>query len=215
LTSAISKNCCYFTKKKTNTISFLIPEQKLKKRWKHLKDQYRKELKKVTQKGLPEDVVPWQYYEALSFLKEDVVKRERERFFLTPNSEEEASEDDKIAPRQKLVATEPRQPKKIKAPKKVGDPTSKLGTILRRVVETKALLVDRLNVMDDMQRNDPDYLYLMSILPSMKQLTEIQKLHFKSKVSDWMLQVITSNAYGAPGDADTYILAEVKAEMAD
>lgn len=39
-------------------------------------------------------------------------------------------------------------------------------------------------------RNDVDYLFLRSILPSMKKLTEYQKLCFRGKINDWLLEAL-------------------------
>jgi hypothetical protein len=44
-------------------------------------------------------------------------------------------------------------------------------------------------------KNDEDYLFLMSILPSMKKLTDLQKLRFWGKINDWLLEAITQNQY--------------------
>lgn len=44
-------------------------------------------------------------------------------------------------------------------------------------------------------RHDPDYLYLMSLLPTLKQLTEIQKLQLRGKINEWLLEALTTNEY--------------------
>lgn len=49
----------------------------LKKRWKNIKDQYRKELKKLPQSrpGIPIDSITssWKYFEYMTFLKDELV----------------------------------------------------------------------------------------------------------------------------------------------
>ena len=78
------------------------------------------------------------------------------------------------------------------------------------------LMEKRLNQSNEEEnlRNDADYLFLRSILPSMKKLSEYQKLRFRGKINDWLLEALTpsqnSNSfyvnqpyYAQPGNGDT------------
>ncbi|CAG9784035.1 unnamed protein product [Diatraea saccharalis] len=154
-------------------------ETKLRKRWKHYKDQFRKEFKKAQKNSLSDSNVPWMYYKPLCFLKEDLVRKEV-----------------------KNVARPGRGIKKLVS--------NQLSIILKRVAETKCLVEERLTDLYAQNKNDPDFLFLMSLMPSIKQLTDIQKLNFKVKINDWLLQEITLNTYGE--NSDEYIVNGIKQE---
>lgn len=58
-----------------------LEEEMLKKRWKHLKDQYRKELKKqrISTSGAEAPAYftsSWQYFQLMSFMKDELIPAE-------------------------------------------------------------------------------------------------------------------------------------------
>ncbi|XP_026757689.1 uncharacterized protein LOC113517259 [Galleria mellonella] len=170
-----------------------MDETILKKRWKHLKDQYRKELKKSTCEN-SSYVSGWQHYDALSFLKDELLSKEKSRNTTLSETESIGNSDD---------GEDAIEAKKAKMTPKgeIDDQDSKkLGVILKKLNATKQLIETKLLTIEDGPRNDPDYMFLMSVLPSIKQLTEIQKLHFRGKVNEWLLETIMHNEYSKQGE---------------
>ncbi|KAG6453240.1 uncharacterized protein LOC119191269 [Manduca sexta] len=155
-----------------------VDESFLKKRWKHLKDQYRKELKKVLASSElnPEEVeVTWQYYNDLSFLRHELFtrgtrKKNTEVPVVSEGSDTEHDSDSEAS-----------------------------ASKMRKYDDTKNVSMGETftaqDRMDVSWQNDADYMFLMSILPSMKNLTEIQKLQFRGKVNDWLIEAYTQNGY--------------------
>ncbi|XP_030752353.1 uncharacterized protein LOC115879597 [Sitophilus oryzae] len=47
---------------------------------------------------------------------------------------------------------------------------------------------------EDSLNKDEDFLFLTSILLSMKKLTHIQKLQFRGKINDWLIETLSQNA---------------------
>ncbi|KAM3961329.1 uncharacterized protein ACR2FA_004669 [Aphomia sociella] len=171
-----------------------MEETVLKKRWKHLKDQYRKELKKSNVENSTY-VSGWQHYDALSFLKEELLSKDRPRNTTQSETESLGNSDDGED------TFEVKRTKK--ATKDETDDTQdsrKLNTIIKKLNATKQLIDTKLTAIEDGPRNDPDYMFLMSVLPSIKQLTDIQKLHFRGKVNEWLLETIMQNEYSKQGD---------------
>ncbi|KAL4707449.1 hypothetical protein ACJJTC_008634 [Scirpophaga incertulas] len=186
-----------------------VGDDLVKKRWKHLKDQYRKELKKSSKLGIPDDIVSWKYFDSLRFLKDDLKERDKDRLLSIMSKEKDAVKDDddddddddeeETTDDDNPLINVKREAKRLTKAKIVRHHDSQMmNIILQQVSDTKSMMEYRLNLLDDSMalRNDPDYLFLMSLMCSMKQLTDIQKLQFKSKVNDFLLQMITKNTNG-------------------
>lgn len=47
-------------------------------------------------------------------------------------------------------------------------------------------------------KGDADYMFLVSLLPTMRKLTDLQKLQFRGKVNQWLLDALQENqkSYG-------------------
>ncbi|CAG4937991.1 unnamed protein product [Parnassius apollo] len=46
---------------------------------------------------------------------------------------------------------------------------------------------------------DEDYLFIKSILPYMKKLTEVQKLQLRGKINDWLMEAMKQNERSVSG----------------
>ncbi|XP_037973534.2 uncharacterized protein LOC119693649 [Plutella xylostella] len=143
-----------------------MDEKLLRKRWKHLKDQYRKELKKAAETNQPS---PWRYFEELEFISQEIRFKEH-------------------AP-----AEEP-YPEEL--------PESATSTVEDSTVggNNISVLSSKISRLSDfMQRHvkalqrDPDELYLLSLVPMLQRLTCVQKLQFRGKVNEWLLDAITQS----------------------
>nr|CAI5826740.1 unnamed protein product [Callosobruchus analis] len=182
-----------------------IEEEVLKKRWKHLKDQFRKELKKqpVLRSGAEADVwvSTWQYYDLMTFLKDEVLPapttgnlQELEESQVTQDTDEtpeiyDMDSDSNISltsPRPQSSRSSSRQSSttpSISLPKKRG--STKEDYL--EIEQTKLSLMEkRIEIQNNSNLDkDDDMLYFQSLLPSMKKLTHIQKLKLRGKINDW------------------------------
>ncbi|XP_053625358.1 uncharacterized protein LOC128683597 [Plodia interpunctella] len=186
-----------------------LDETLLKKRWKHLKDQYRKEVKKALKAHngvVPDDYLScWQWYPYLSFLKEEIVATSnRNTKTLFSESESQSEEEFTDNPTKKF-----KQDLENASNKSLD--SKKLSIIMKRMKTMNDLIENKLSSsgMEDVPRNDTDYMFLMSLLPSMKQLTELQKLHFRGKINDWLIETMSQNEYNCDNDNKFFFQGEV------
>lgn len=178
----------------------------LKQRWKHLRDQYRKELKKAMEGN--KEKVTWQYFKALSFFKGQILReRDGERAIAAALEAESSDEED-----EKGLEKTSRLDKAKKRD------SVKLNIILKRLNQTKSLLEAK--TKENEARNaDPDYMFLVSLLPSFKQLTEVQKLQLRGKINSWLLDALTVKEYvnvcDPDNDDDMPVMEIIKCEDSD
>lgn len=57
-------------------------------------------------------------------------------------------------------------------------------------------------------KNDEDYMFFMSMLPPFKRLTTLQKLRFRHKVSEMILEMTTQNEYANMFDNITPVVGD-------
>ncbi|XP_050345465.1 uncharacterized protein LOC126770231 [Nymphalis io] len=183
-------------------------EWTVKKRWKHLKDQYRKELKKILSKRLA--MSNWHYYNDLSFITDEVLTG---RHGVNKNansnnvaSENESDSDEQPLLRKKNPQQEPinRQPRSSDLVKR-GLNAKKKPLIMKQLKELKDLIQSKNKTMDDELRNDADYLFLISLLPTIRKLSDLQKLHFRGKVNEWLLQTLSQYQFTNVCDNKIYV----------
>nr|CAH7760717.1 unnamed protein product [Callosobruchus chinensis] len=190
-----------------------IEEEVLKKRWKHLKDQFRKELKKqpALRSGAEADV--WvstlQYYDLMTFLKDEVLPapttgnlQELEESQVTQDTDEtpeiyDMDSDSNISltsPRPQSSRSSSRQSSttpSISLPKKRGSTKQDYLEIERKKL---SLMEKRIEIQNNSNLDkDDDMLYFQSLLPSMKKLTHIQKLKLRGKINDWLVETLSQN----------------------
>ncbi|XP_013195055.1 transcription factor Adf-1 [Amyelois transitella] len=194
-----------------------IDEITLKKRWKHLKDQYRKELKKAKNAHngeIPDDYLScWQWFPSLSFLKDEILNGSVKvnKSVLVSDTDTQSDDAEDNSPTKKFKQNVENAANKSLDSKKV-------SIIMKRVNAIHELVSNKRTIgLDDATKNDTDYMFLMSLLPSMKQLTEIQKLHFRGKINDWLIEAMTQNEYNN-GDSKFFFhtqVAELQKEEED
>ena len=179
----------------------------LKKRWKHLKDQYRKELKKqpVSTSGAEAPAhftSSWQYFQLMSFMKDELIPAET-----VGNLDN--SENDMQDTRSLSSINQDDLDSEIQSSASHVTPTSSSSSSRKRTANTlredmldlekkKILLIEKRlseSEIDRKLKTDEDYLFLMSILPTMKKLTDIQKLRFRGQINGWLLEAVTQNQY--------------------
>ncbi|XP_077300958.1 uncharacterized protein LOC143921502 [Arctopsyche grandis] len=185
-----------------------IEEDALKKRWKHLKDQYRKEIKKqpVLRSGAESETweSTWQYFNRMSFMKTEftpasstgnLTVNETESSHNTENTQTDTDIFDSVSSPDSYHEQSPAGCSSFQ-------PSS--TSIGKRCIEDDMLEIEKKKLMlmekhlkdsqqDENLKNDEDFLFLRSILPTMKKLNELQKLRFRGKINQWLLEACTEN----------------------
>ncbi|CAH1971581.1 unnamed protein product [Acanthoscelides obtectus] len=199
-----------------------IEEVTLKKRWKHLKDQYRKELKKQPhfRSGAEADVwvSSWQYFNLMMFIKDEVMpapstgnlsvnetddSQEAENIENDEDSSEMPNDSDNLdSEMMQPMMSPPSQPAATSSASSSQQSSSSSRKRLNLKesmldIEKKKLLFMEKRLMetdnDQKLNNDEDFLFLRSILPAMKKLTELQKFQFRGKVNEWLYEATKEN----------------------
>ncbi|VVC88873.1 transcription factor Adf-1-like [Leptidea sinapis] len=171
-----------------------MDERVLKNRYKYLKDQYRKELKKVMTNVVAES--HWQHFDDLEFLKEELLTDDGR----LKSKETELDDDLRQEPNNKRARNDststPEGSRCTNSPDMCKNISSKSDS------EKLVMVLNRLNRinknLNTEMRNDPDYMFLMSILPTFKKLSEIQKLMLRGKMNEWLLEALTQNESEVP-----------------
>ncbi|XP_072943833.1 uncharacterized protein [Epargyreus clarus] len=175
----------------------------VKKRWKHLKDQFRKEVKKLASNKVP--FSSWLHYNELQFLTDEILKK--------PETKQESAESESDS------ETEGRPLKRRKSKYDVGTSNgdSKKHTSIKykkimRSLTSLADFIDRsanMSNSDEHLKNDTDYMFLLSLLPTMRNLSDIQRLHFRGKINHWLLNALVENEYSEECDTKAFVQAQI------
>ncbi|CAH2240831.1 uncharacterized protein LOC120624438 [Pararge aegeria] len=167
----------------------------IRKRWKNLKDAFRKELKRVLVQDI--EASSWQHFEQLSFITEAILKGIRNKDINALSTEETADgdSDDPLSVKTEIPEAEPSTSM---------DGNSTLEISYANDDSMSHLANRNLNVMQHNNKRkaledeyDADYMFLVSLLPTMRQLSEIQKLQFRGKVNQWLLEAVSQD-YNQP-----------------
>ncbi|CAB3224501.1 unnamed protein product [Arctia plantaginis] len=149
----------------------------LKKKWKNLKDAYRKELRKTatSRSGDPgpddeNSMSQWKYFTLMTFLKEEFMPAENES-----NLTENEYQDLDASSQSEFQST-------LSAPSSLEN--------LRPREE-----VNKNQNTADVEKTE-DYHFLMSILPEMQKLNSIQKIRVRNKINQVLMDELVSNMYG-------------------
>lgn len=190
----------------------MFTEKLLKNHWKHLKTQYKKELEKkqkisTTEKS-NELESTWKYMELMAFMKDELMpqtnKKWSEDILKQNKSNDKISKELEIC-RNNLKSKQNTSISYIESPSLSDTSISKMLITdnsqtegLKKLENRKGMKI--VNFSKEFQSNeeflnDDDYMYLMSILPTMKKLNDVQKLRFRGKINEWLLDEITRNEY--------------------
>lgn len=196
----------------------VISVEQLKKKWKNLKDAYRKEFKKISttpRSGDPgsgdDNSSHWKYFNLMSFLKEDFMTVEGDSNLIENENEDLDVSSPSEAPSSPTPAS-PR-PRDISPTRGSQSDTplltrkrSKANDIRAEYleIEKKKLKILEEEIAKQNNQNTPDilknddYHYLMSILPEMQKLNSIQKLRLRNKINQALMDEMTTAMYGDP-----------------
>lgn len=186
----------------------------MKKRWKHLKDQYRKELKKqpIHRSGDEADdwESTWQYFTMMSFVKDEIMPAPSTGNLSALNTQTDSTQETENTDVQndilhdsevELIATAATSlsPQPSLPTSSSSQVSAKKRTTIREhmlEIERKKLILmeKRLTESDNTNLNhDEDFLFFKSILPCMKKLTDLQRFQLRGKVNEWLIEAMTEN----------------------
>ncbi|KAL0869456.1 hypothetical protein ABMA27_007689 [Loxostege sticticalis] len=164
----------------------------LKKKWKNLKDTYRKELKKNPQMHTSDPnstyKSQWHYFHDLDFLKDecrDLIEGEEEEKSNASDSEIQENFADVAT----AILVSPSD-----SPTNQLEFSSDYGEVERK----RPRLTPRTAPRPNSERKSDDYHFLMSILPEMKKLHPIQKMRLRTKINQALMEEMTLAMYGDP-----------------
>lgn len=176
----------------------------VKKRWKHLKDHFRKELKKRPGAAAENWMPSWQFFHLMEFIRNELIPEPTAvNIKLDPDNDSQSSVTSEI--QMSMDAIE--DPIGNETDYFIsGVQTSTCSKPVKRSLnsiredmldlEIKIKLMEQRMVVsqaDNRLKNDPDYMYFMSIMPDIKKLNDIQKLRFKTNVNNILLDLLTEN----------------------
>ncbi|CAG4913178.1 unnamed protein product [Colias eurytheme] len=155
-----------------------IEEKLLKARWKYLKDHYRKEMKKIVAKDVEKS--RWHYFDQLSFLTEELLSEGKRKIYKEPPE----TDSDQEPPKKSIkMLPEPSS--------STADPSLFMISKLNEITDK----IDSQSGSSEDVKNDPDYMFLMSVLPTVRNLSDVQKFVFRGKINEWLLEALTQNEY--------------------
>ncbi|GBP19164.1 hypothetical protein EVAR_11485_1 [Eumeta japonica] len=165
---------------------FLIWRKGFKEKWKNIRDQFMKEFKKIPvcrsgDAGTDENTSRWPYFQMMLFIKDDVTPELNEGNLDEPTDGN--SNDNERSPTPQSIA---------------GSSTSTQYTSTKRKqaqdlrqefmeLEKKKLDLLQIKLSQSTERQEPDcedLLFFKSLLPYMKELSSMQKLRTRNKITD-------------------------------
>ncbi|XP_038215937.1 transcription factor Adf-1-like [Zerene cesonia] len=161
-----------------------LEEKLLKTRWKYLKDHYRKEMKKIMAKDIERS--RWHYFDQLSFLTEELLSEGKRKMYREPSENDSDPE-----PLKKVIKTLP------EPSSSTSDPSLFMISKLNEITDK----IDSHSGSTEDLKNDPDYMFLMSVLPTVRNLSDVQKFVFRGKINEWLLEALTQNEYSEQYEA--------------
>ncbi|XP_067010792.1 uncharacterized protein [Anabrus simplex] len=177
------------------------------KKWKSLRDNYRQELKKVARfqrSGNDSSHVfkrKWIFFEQMTFLK-DILRPApmpgnlpsipgNDTEDISENADETSTSNPEIAPNETAATT-------LQHTTCTGQvsPSGGRRKCLKRKREDDPFLAIEREKLSILQSNreitmDGDYNFLISFVPIMKQMNDVQKLHFRVKMSALVLEIMS------------------------
>ncbi|KPI91724.1 hypothetical protein RR46_15228 [Papilio xuthus] len=190
-------------RKKWDEILKLFPGSKvvdLKKKWKNLRDHYRKELKRcsVSRSGDPDGEryeSSWKYFHNMSFTKDELIPVASE---VNVKEEEKDSEDDNSASAEEDYTETNVESKKEQDTEQIGNERKRTAQDLRQEyleIEKKKLKLleseTQRHSTDDISKSQ-DYHFLMSLLPEIEKLPLVNKFRLRNRFNDVLLEELHS-----------------------
>ncbi|KRT83568.1 Myb/SANT-like transcription factor [Oryctes borbonicus] len=176
----------------------------VRKKWKYLRDQYRKELKKVpkSEDGTWTYQPSWSYFHSLEFLTPemsfDEVSGSTPQNTVTNSNLSEVSrgteddEEEEILPDSPLNSSEAvQETSKNRAPKRKAPPSNnEFNEKLLKLEEKKLELLTKQQIFIDEERSD-DYHFFMSLLPVMQKFNDLQRFRIRSRFQSIIIEEIS------------------------
>ncbi|GJQ66877.1 hypothetical protein Trydic_g7900 [Trypoxylus dichotomus] len=180
-----------------------FPVKDVRKKWKYLRDQYRKELKKIpkNEDGSWTCQPSWPYFQSLEFLTPEMsfddVSGSTTQNVTNSNFNEVSrgtvdDEEEEILPDSPLNSSETIQEvSKNRAPKrKPPSSNNEFNEKLLKLEEKKLELLAKQQTFIDEERSD-DYHFFMSLLPVMQKFNDLQRFRIRSKFQSIIIEEIS------------------------
>lgn len=189
-----------------------------------MKDQFRKELKKYPvittgSEGGSEYKSSWQYFDSMMFIRDEIQPSKMTGNLdasegISSETEENEGNDQQVENVAETEQLSDERESENPSPASVSTSTSGNSSVRKKRtanlqredmlgLEKKKLelMEARLNMSqaNEALTKDEDYMYLMSILPTMKKLSVVQKLRLRGKINEWLIEEITRNEYAVTG----------------
>lgn len=198
----------------------IVSVTEVKKKWKHLRDQYRKELKKkpTPRSGAASEdtewIPQWKYYNLMRFLQDEVLPAPSSGNLSNPANLSQDSmsplstiNDDDERTTESRPSIDTNLSTCDSAPRRsLSDQRNEMLRLEKEKLELiKARIQDK---KEEELKNDEDYMFFMSMLPPFKRLTNLQKLRFRHKVSEMILEMTTQNEYANMFENNTPVMGD-------
>ncbi|CAH1954194.1 unnamed protein product [Acanthoscelides obtectus] len=169
-----------------------------KNRWKNLKDQFRKEVKKIpiprSGASAPPVRPKWQYFEQMYFLKDFVTPSPTQGNLISCNEDsDEIEELHSVENNESDLHSQPSSPSSM--PLRTPSRSSSISQVRKRTkkdiqeeflsLETKKIEMWQNEAKDN---DNADLLFFKSLLPHMADFTEFEKLEIKSDIISLILK---------------------------
>lgn len=179
---------------------FLFSEEEVKKKWRNLRDQFFKELKKIPISKSGEELPycgKWQHFKSLLFLKDLAVPRDvKENISSTEisndvysdkcdnvvNEDQDREEEEMVESFDEALIPLTKIPTSKRKRKRI--PEESVPDMEHKFRDYE---INKLSLLED-----ENYLFLKSLLPYFKSMGPIQQLRVRNKFQEILLQEMTS-----------------------
>ncbi|KAG6451144.1 uncharacterized protein LOC115444190 [Manduca sexta] len=168
---------------------------RIRKKWKNLRDQYRKELKKYppARPGQPPSKFKstWKHFDAMSFVRDQVSRNLGEPSAEPQDSDDSDEEQDRPLRETAQARVRGPSPDPSESSSMASRKRSSYDLRLEFVnIQKKKLLMQQKELREkrkrekqrERERCDDDYMFLMTLLPHMRQFSQAQKLRVRNRM---------------------------------
>lgn len=184
-------------------LSSLLTVERVKKKWKNIRDHYRKELKKMQAAGNEETKrthSPNRMFNQMSFMKEQILRkrptkrRPAKQTSNTTDSDSATDDTDGNENGSRVTSLHTTDPP-FKKRKEI-DARSEFLDLEKRKLATYECIVK--NRAQGVPFESEDYHFLMSLLPQMEKFTTIQRFRVRSQINTIIMTELRQNEFKNP-----------------
>lgn len=179
----------------------------MRKKWKNLRDQFRKEKKKIptprSGDGGDEIESTWPHFQLMQFINDDITPEVMTGNLQDSDSESlnESSHADQHDVMSPAASTSSSRTHASKRSKTASDYRDELIECERKKI---SLIEQKMASNSDQSEKCADYHFFMSLLPQMKQFNELQKLRIRNKITSVLIEEAERMQFGHRSNDDNY-----------